>query len=133
GAVVATAGVVWFVRRRRRQRAVPDCVTRWNETLHAYLEALELQSLDVGLVESVLASLDDLQGYSEDGTVIIDLTTGQFVSLLEMLVDYTERLAEANAVAGTTGLHLAPVRDSGTVAEIRRHLEAQRSILSEAA
>jgi hypothetical protein len=132
GAVAATATAVAVTAVRRRKAAVPECVENYNKSLRAYLEAVRLRTLDAEIVDRLIADLDAVKEYSKSGSVTVDFSTEQSETLVQLVVDYTQQLADANSV-DLESPEPAPESEGGVVVDLRRYLEVQKRIFSEGA
>lgn len=122
--------------RRRKQfgkAEAPECVQRYNASLAAYVEAIHEGRLDLQAIGGHIADLDAVKGYSdEDGSITLDFSTKQAEMLVEMVVGYTKQLAQDNAVDLDELEDRVSPDGAGTVIDLRRHLEVQSHIFSEA-
>ncbi|KMS74432.1 hypothetical protein ACM01_14205 [Streptomyces viridochromogenes] len=85
------------------------------------------------IINRLIADLDVVKAYSdEDGSVTLDFSTKHAEMLVNIVVDYTRQLAEANSV-DLNELQGGPTSENSAVVDLRRHLEVQRKIFTEAA
>jgi hypothetical protein len=96
-AVTGTATAVVAIVRTRK-RALPECVKNYNDSLRAYLEAVRNQSLDAEIIDRLIADLDAVKAYSKNGNITVDFSTEQSETLVQVVVDYTGQLAQANSI-----------------------------------
>lgn len=129
-AVVATALIA---ARKRKQTGKPECVENYNASLRAYLEAVREGSLDAGIISQLISDLDAVKAYSDNGSITVDLSTVQSETLVNLVVDYTRTLAEANSIELNELQRHAPASENDAVVDLRRHLEVQRQIFTRAA
>ena len=114
--------------------AVPECVDRYNASLAAYIEAIRDRRLDVELLDQVLADLDAVKSYTDpDGGVILDFSTEHAKALLSIVADYTMQLAEANGIDLAEPIADPPESKPSEIDSLRRYLEVQKRIFTEAA
>lgn len=133
---VGGTGLALAVRKTRTRSARLDAATvvgHYNASLSAYLEAVQAGSLDTATLGRLVADLDALKQASDDGKVTIELSPEQSETLVHLVVDYTQLLAQANSVRLSDVLEQVPDAESNTLADLRRHLEAQRRIFADAA
>ncbi|WP_159029141.1 hypothetical protein [Streptomyces viridochromogenes] len=135
-AVVGTVAAVIVAAKRRKQTGkpeVPECVQSYNASLAAYVEAVHEGCLELDIINRLIADLDVVKAYSdEDGSVTLDFSTKHAEMLVNIVVDYTRQLAEANSV-DLNELQGGPTSENSAVVDLRRHLEVQRKIFTEAA
>lgn len=127
------SGIVVAVSKRKKKAKpeVPECVQKYNDSLRAYLEAIHTGSLDADILERLIMDLDAVMSYGEAGDTTVAVSAEQLATLTRVVVEYTGKLAEANAIE----LDEQPVEDSegGAVVGLRRYLEVQKRIFNEAA
>ncbi|NEB03865.1 hypothetical protein [Streptomyces sp. SID13726] len=136
GTLVAGAAVIAVVKKRRQSRKpqLLECVQSYNASLAAYVEAVHEGRLELEIIDRLIADLDAVKAYSnEDGSITLDFSTKQAEMLVNIVVDYTRQLAEANSVDLDELQGVAPASENDAVVDLRRHLEAQRKIFTEAA
>lgn len=126
GAGVAALG--WVTRQRSAQKQyVSSVILAFETSLRAYVAAAQAGALDGAIVERLVGDLDALQALSSEGKKV-EISLDALVPLFELVIAHTSRLAETYDIdlddIGTEG---------GVVVSLRRHLEAQKSILDEAA
>lgn len=114
--------------------AVPECVERYNASLAAYIEAIRGARLSLELLDQVLADLDAVKGYADpDGGIVLDFSTEHAAALLSIVADYTRQLAEANDINLAEPLQDAPGSAPSEIDSLRRYLEVQKRIFTDAA
>lgn len=132
-AIGATAVAVARLRGKPAESEVPSHVAALNASLRAYLDAARAGSLDTSIIGQLIADLEEVQEHVEAGDAPIGFSADLWDAVVQLVVDHTQRLAQAFSVdlPELGGVETVPVSDS--VVHLRRHLEVQRSILSEAA
>lgn len=130
-AVVGTATAAAAIIRKRR-RALPECVKNSNDSLRAYIKAVCNQSLDAEIIDRLIADLGAVKAYSENGTIAVDFSA-ESETLVQIVIDYTRQLAQANSIELNESPELTPTSTYAPVVDLCRHLEVQRRILSDAA
>lgn len=135
---VAVTGVAWVVKKNQKAielataaevpADVPECVTSFETSLRAYVDAGRGGLLDVDIVGQLVSDLDAVQAFSEGNSVLISFE--QLLPLFELVIAHTPTLAKAYLV----DLDDLDEQDAnaGVVMSLRRHLEAQKRILDEA-
>lgn len=123
------------VLRRRRQTgepAVRQSVQAYNSALSAYLQAISTGSLDAALLSELESSLKVLESESGNGKFSIKVSDDEARTLVDVVRDYTRQLAVANGFHNLEA-ELSAAKVSDPVVDLRRYLELQRRILTEAA
>lgn len=133
GAAVVTVAAVAIGAvgaARRRKNAVPECLANYNSSLTSYLEAVQEGRLDAGIIDQLIAALDAVEAYSDEGgSIAIDFSTDQAALLVKLVIDSTKQLAEDNGVdVETVGEPTA----GDNVVDFRSSLEVQRRLFEEA-
>lgn len=127
---VAAAGAGALAAARKRKRAVPDCVAAYNASLAAYLEAVQEGQLDAHIIGNLIAALDAVESYSDEGgSIALDFSTDQAALLVKFVVDSTKQLAEDNSLDVK---ELDEPAAGDNVIDFRRYLEVQRRLFEEA-
>lgn len=127
-AVAAAAAGAFAARKRKGE--VPECVADYNASLAAYLEAVREGRLDADIIGRLIAALDSVEAYSDEGgSIALDFSTDQAALLVKLVVDSTKRLAEDNSLDLEV---LDEPTEGDNVVDFRRHLEAQRRLFEEA-
>ncbi|MGY1608745.1 hypothetical protein [Geodermatophilus sp. SYSU D00700] len=139
-AVVAGAAVV--IKKRKTadgggaraavQADTPECLSDFEASLRTYVDAGRGARLDAGIVDRVLADLDKVKDWVDAGNKVA-FSFEQLEPLFDLVIRHTPALARAYSVALTDWEHPDPGGGSGSVVQLREHLELQRKILSEAA
>lgn len=127
----AVGGRAYVSARRRREAQV--CVDRYEASLRCYLEALRASTLDAAAITRLIRDLDAVRSLARKGAITVDFSTEPSVTLINLVIDYTNQLAEANDSDLDELQNLAPTDGSNAIAYLRRHLVAQRRIFAEAA
>lgn len=128
--VIGGAGVAalsWAAKQRSAQKQRVSSVTLpFESSLRAYIAGAQAGALDGEIIDRLVSDLDALQVLSSGGNEI-EISLDALVPLFELVIAHTFELAEAYDVA------LADIdAEGGVVVSLRRHLEAQKSILNEA-
>lgn len=135
---VGVAGVTYVANKRKQTtliapEALPECVTSFEASLRAYIEAGRTSALDAEVIETLIIDLDAVKAYSEDGNEVV-ISLDDLVPLFDLVIAHTPKLAEAYAVE-FEGLdkESGEAEEDGVVVSLRRHLKAQKRILGEVA
>jgi hypothetical protein len=128
-AVVGTATAAVAIVRKRKG-ALPECLKNYNVSLRAYLEAVRDQSLDAEIIDRLIADLGAVKAYSENGNITVDFSAEQSETLVQVVIDYTRQLAQANSIDLDES---TPTSTDAPVVDLRLYLEVQRRIFNDAA
>ena len=131
-AVVGTATTAVAIVRKRK-RALPECTRNYNDSLRDYLETVRNQSLDAEIIDRLIADLDAVKAYSENGNITVDFSTEQSEALIQVVIDYTRQLAQANSIGLYELPESTPSSADAPVVDMRRYLEVQQRIFNDAA
>lgn len=127
----AVGGVIYLSAKKRREAQAT--VDRYDLSLQAYLEAVRAGTLDAEIVTRLMSDVDAVRALADKGTITVDFSTEPSATLVNLVVDYTRQLAEANNADLGALQDLKPTAGTDTVSYLRHHLEAQRRIFTEAA
>lgn len=143
---VAVGGYRWLVGRREgaasaeqieaivgdieddATREAPTCLTHFRTSLMAYVDAGTAGALTADVIESLVANLDAVQAYADDGNAIV-FTLDELLPFFELVTAHSPVLAAAYDLP----LDEEDEASEGVVVSLRRHLEMQKGILSGAA
>jgi hypothetical protein len=137
-AVLATAGVAVFVattRGRKRDAGVqaPQCVREFTASLGACLRTASEGRLGIDDVERLIADLDAVEAQSRDGRLTVDFSVGRWRELINLVADYTSRLAAANPASISDGSQLVRASGDDVIVDLRCQLQIQQQIFMNAA
>ena len=90
-------------------------------------------TLDAEIFTRLMSDVDAVRALADKGTITVDFSTEPSATLVNLVVDYTRQLAEANNADLGALQDLKPTAGTDTVSYLRHHLEAQRRIFTEAA
>ena len=134
GTAAAGAAVLVHLKRRRASATeVPETVAALNTALRAYMDAARAGTLDAASIGDLITALDTVTEQEVSEGVPFDFSSDLWKSLVALIVDHTQKLAEAYGVDLSELHEDAPADNDATVIELRRHLEAQRQIFTDAA
>lgn len=140
--VLATAAVgagATFVIKKRKSAArlgaqtvakavVPECIGDFEASLRAYVNAGRDGCLDAGIVDRLIADLDEVKAWADGGNPV-EFTFEQLEPLFGLVIEHTPALARAYSVELANFEHQESTRDAGVVVQLRQHLEMQKRIL----
>lgn len=130
GAVAITSITTFAVRKRT---AAKRLVAQYNTSFGKYLEGVRDGTLDANIIDQLISNLDAVKASSDMGTITVGFSTEQSETLVNLVAEYTAKLAAANSV----DLDLLGANEAssggGAVTNLRSHLEAQKQIFKRAA
>lgn len=112
--------------RKSKQITAPDmskCVEDYNSSLCAYLEAVRNGKLDIDTITCLMSNLDDIKENYDSGKITIDFSTEQLDTLVNLVFDYTRKLAEANSVEINELKKPVSASADNTIIDLRRYLK----------
>ncbi|BCN51917.1 hypothetical protein RE9425_03070 [Prescottella equi] len=139
GSGVVLAGGAYAANYVKKKRAAvtaipaedtPECVTNFEASLRAYVDAGRAGALDAALLGKLIVDLDAVKAFMKEGNEVL-ISLDKLVPLFDLVIAHTPRLAAAY------GIDLPELdeddSEGGGIVLLRRHLEAQKTILAEAA
>lgn len=138
-ATVVVAGAATYLLKKRTSAARlaelesrPDCVADFETSLREYVEAGRTGALTALVVDQLITDLDALKAFSETGNEVM-ISLDELLPLFDLVIAHTPRLAEAYDVDLGDLNDQEDLAKDGVVVSLRRHLEAQKAILADAA
>lgn len=132
------AGAAFIIKRRKNtddldvltevKAAVPECVSNFEASLRAYVDAGRDGILDAELVDRLIADLDEVKEWADDGNAV-EFSFEQLEPLFSLVIGHTPALARAYSVALAEIEQQGADPDAGVVVHLRQHLEVQKRIL----
>lgn len=125
----ATSYVVKKKKEKRDKSNTPECVLNFEKSLKKYLKAVRKGTLDERTIDKLMDDLNQI-GESDGGEQIsLDFSTKELGSLVNMIYDYTRKLAKANSVK----LKRYKLKKSNSIINLYDCLEMQKKIFEEVA
>lgn len=135
---VVVGGIVFYAiksskNKKSAKTKMPKCVVDFNNSLFAYLEAVREGNLDMDAITGLISDLDEIKKNQDSGNINIDFSTEQLNTLINLIFDYTRKLAEANSVK-LSGLE-EPVSASvdNIIVNLQHYLKVQKQIFEKVA
>jgi hypothetical protein len=132
-AVVALSGLLLVTiksskNKKNAELKAPKCVVDFNNAFYSYLEAVRNGSLDIDTITRFISVLNEIKVNHDSGKINIDFSTEQLNTVVNLVYDYTKKLAELNSVE-LNGLE-EPVSASAdnAIVILLRYLELQKQI-----
>ncbi|MGC0274864.1 hypothetical protein ACO0LV_17920 [Pseudactinotalea sp. Z1739] len=133
--VAVGGGVVLAVKKRKKDAEldVPECVQNYNRSLRVYLEAIQNGRLDADIIDRLIADLDTVVAYGDEGDTTVAFSPDQLATLTRIVLEYTSELAKVNDIELDEAEKPSEDSEGGVVVDLRRYLQVQRRIFGEVA
>jgi len=109
-----------------------ECVTNFEASLRAYVDAGRDGLLDAEIVDRLIVDLDKVKEWESAGNNVA-FSFEQLEPLFDLVIGHTPALAKAYSPALTDFEQPRSDGEAGVVVQLREHLELQKMILGEAA
>jgi len=129
GGTAATAYAVKKKKEKEERKNTPLCVIKFEKSLKKYLKAVRKGELDENMIDRLMADLDAMKDSDEVTQISLDLSTKDLKQLVNMIYDYTKKLAKANDVKLDKFKKTSP----DYVDYLHSYLEVQKQIFHEVA
>lgn len=106
----------------------PYEVVKFREDLKVYLNAVRKGALTMEIITDVMARLGDLKMHSDSEKISIVLSTDELDVLVNLMFEYTKKLAADNAIKLTSLEKETPSQSENAIIKLQRNLEAQKRI-----
>lgn len=133
---VAAAGLYKIIKDRKYESKIQknsEVVKNFNKSLQNYLQAVRSASLDINLINDLLASLRNLKANDNYENIKIELLTENFDSMVNLIYEYTKKLSIDNDT--TIKNHDdddEKLGKYGTIINLKNSLEIQKKIFKTA-
>ncbi|EHQ91690.1 hypothetical protein [Desulfosporosinus youngiae] len=139
GAVAVGVGIALYAHSKSKQKRsehgteiqAPKWVETYNASLCAYLDAIRNGNMSIDIIARLMAELDEMKINSDSRNVTIQFSIEQFDTLVNLVFDYTRKLAEANSVE--FNISREPVSSENAIVDLQCYLEIQKQIFENAA
>jgi ribosomal 50S subunit-recycling heat shock protein len=108
----------------------PKCVADYNDSVVAYLDAINSGNVSLDKINSVIKNVDTLK---ENKEITIEFAQDKSETLVNYVYDYTKKLAEANSYELIDFEKATSISADNTLTYLRHYLEIQKQIFEEAA
>lgn len=126
--LVALGGGIYYKINNRD----PEVVTKFRESLKAYINGIREGDLSVDLINDLIICLENLKKNKDYEKISIQLSTEELDVLVNRIFEYTEKLAKDNSIELTEDEINPPISD-GAILNLQRSLKAQKRIFETAA
>ena len=134
GVVAVAGGVALYLAdksKRNKQINLPETpkyVEDYNASLCAYLEAVRDGNLDIDTINCLVSDLNTIKENYDSGMIKIDFTTEQLDTLVNLVFNYTRKLAEANSIEFIELREPVYSSEEKTLVDLQRYLKVQKQI-----
>ncbi len=134
GIAVAVGGAVtaYAVKKKKDdeyKKNSPECVVKFEKSLKAYLKTLRKGNLDEKTIDRLIVDLEAIKDEDAEEKISFELSTAELKQLVNMIYDYTKKLAKVNDVK----LEKFKQHSSNSIDNLHAYLEVQKRIFAEAA
>jgi len=126
--IAAVGGGIYYKMKNRE----PEVVMRFRESLRLYINGIREGNLSVDLINDLMTCLENLKKHKDYEKISIQLSTEELDLLVNRIFEYTEKLAKDNSIELTEEELNSQISD-GTILNLQRYLQAQKSIFETAA
>lgn len=124
-----TAYAVKKKKEKEYKKNSPECVIKFEKSLKAYLKAVRKGNLDEKTIDRLIADLEAIKEADAEEKISLELSTAELKQLVNMIYDYTKKLAKVNDVK----LERFKQRSPNSIDNLHAYLEVQKRIFTEAA
>lgn len=134
-AVVGIGAVGLFGKKKKKAKQEvalekPKCVADYNDSVVAYLDAINSGNVSLDKINCVIKNVDTLK---ESKEITIDFAHDKSETLVNFVYDYTKKLADANSYELIDFEKATSISADYTLTYLRHYLEIQKQIFEEAA
>ena len=126
-----TAAAITYVvvkNKNNEKTEMPKCVFDFEQAFIAYINAIKNEKVDEKVIDSLISALNELKKNENVGNITITIPVENSTLLLDMIRDYTEKFAAANAYKIPESL----TRED-EICILHQYLEIQKRIISKCA
>lgn len=132
GVAAGTALTAYAVKKKKEneyKKNSPECVLKFEKSLKAYLKAVRKGTLDEKTIDKLMADLEAIKEADAEEKISLELSTVELKQLVNMIYDYTRKLAKVNDVK----LERFKQHSPNSIDNLHAYLEVQKLIFQEAA
>lgn len=108
----------------------PKCVADYNDSVVAYLDAINSGNVSLDKINCVIKNVDTLK---ENKEITIDFAQDKSETLVNYVYDYTKKLAEVNSYELIDFEKATSISADNTLTFLRHYLEIQKQIFEKVA
>lgn len=130
--VAGTAMTACFLNKKEERmfkKNSPKCVVAFDRALKKYLRTVRKGTLEEKDIDDLLMSIEEIKTLGDDEHITLDLSSGELKQLVNMIYDYTRKLAKVNSVK----LGRFKSRCHDPIADLENYLKVQKRIFNEIA
>lgn len=134
--VATIGGTLYFLSKKPKRQptpSLPDWVTSYNAALTRYIGAVQDGSLDAEIIGRLITALDVVREHADDDRIVLDFSTEQAGQLVDLVLEYTKKLASVNSIELDQFGHRSLEPDKSVIVDMRHYLDVQRQIFNEVA
>lgn len=130
-AIAAAVGITYVVvkNKKNEEEKVPKCLIDFNQSFSEYLDSIKKGSVNEEKIDDIISALKEIQSNQENGYLRIDFSTENVNMLLDMIKDYTIKLAKANSFEIPE--HNLDYDDK--IAKLQHYLQIQKQVFEKCA
>ena len=132
-AVAAGTALTTYVVKKKKENEYkknsPECVINFEKTLKTYLKAVRKGTLDEIIIDKLMADLEVIKETDAEETISVELSTAELKQLVNLIYDYTRKLAKVNDIK----LERFKQHSPNSLDNLHAYLEVQKRIFQEAA
>lgn len=128
---IAAVGITYVVvkNKKNEDEKVPKCLIDFNQSFSEYLDSIKSGSVNEEKIDDIISALKEIRKDHENGYLRIDFSIESVNMLLDMIKDYTIKLAKANSFE-------IPEHDldyDDKMAELQHYLQIQKQVFEKCA
>lgn len=124
----AIIGIMRYISSKNKRKLEAN----FAEALQVYLDAAQNGSLSIGIIDTLIISIDALVKNNSSENVTLNISVSQFSELVNCLFDFTKRLAEANNISSEF-INRPRVFKKKGYSDLQYYLNVQKDIFEKAA
>ena len=129
--VVAGGAITYAVNSKKRalqKTKTAQIGESFNTSMMNYLDSIKAGKLSINALSDIINQLETIKINIDEGTLNLELSHNQLDSLVAMIKDYTERLAEANGYTLPEPPASAASDETAKLVLLKHYLDEQRRI-----
>ena len=132
-AVIASGAIIAYntIKKKSSKQKQSDFINGFNEAMKNYLTAIQTGDLSIALLDDLIAHIDFIKTNADRKDIKIEISIEQFKSLLKVVYDYSNKLAEANNIAFDK--RQFNKHDVNSLSNIKTCLQFQRKVFGDLA
>lgn len=133
--ILSGIGIVFYIKSKNKSNSTdnsqtPKCIADYNDSVVAYLDAIDNGNVSLDNIKSVIKSIDKL---NESNDITIGFAHEKSETLINFVYDYTKKLAEVNSFELINFEKSTSISAYDTLGSLRQYLEIQTQIFEEVA